>query len=48
MLGLHGAGNAAALAEVVATLCLAGEISIIAALSAGHFGNAHKKLARHR
>ena len=48
MLGLHGTGNAAALAEVVGTLCLAGEISIIAALSAGHFGHAHKKLARHR
>jgi hydroxymethylglutaryl-CoA reductase (NADPH) len=48
MLGLQGTGNAAALAEVVGALCLAGEISIIAALSAGHFGHAHKKLARHR
>jgi hydroxymethylglutaryl-CoA reductase (NADPH) len=48
MLGLHGPGNAAALAEVTAALCLCGEISIIAAIAAGHFTRAHSKLARQR
>nr|WP_086940124.1 hydroxymethylglutaryl-CoA reductase [Thaumasiovibrio occultus] len=47
ILGLNGAGNAKALAEVTAGLCLAGELSIIGALSAGHFSRAHHKLARH-
>ncbi len=46
LLGLAGPGHAAAFAEVTAGLCLAGEISIIAALSAGHFTAAHRKLAR--
>jgi hydroxymethylglutaryl-CoA reductase (NADPH) len=46
--GLEGAGKAAALAEVVAVLCLCGEISIVAAMAAGHFARAHKKLARLR
>ena len=46
MMGLQGAGKAAALAEVVAALCLAGEISIIGAIAAGHFSRAHLKLAR--
>ncbi len=48
MMGLAGAGKAAALAEVTAALCLCGEISIIAAMSAGHFTRAHEKLARQR
>jgi hydroxymethylglutaryl-CoA reductase (NADPH) len=46
MMGLHGAGNGPALAEVVAALCLAGELSIMAALAAGQFADAHRKLAR--
>ena len=46
LMGLGGAGKARALAEVCASLLLAGEISIIAALSAGHFSRAHHKLAR--
>lgn len=46
ILGLHGEGKARALAEVTAALCLAGEISIIAALSAQEFTRAHHKLAR--
>jgi hydroxymethylglutaryl-CoA reductase (NADPH) len=46
--GLRGAGHAAAMAEVVASLCLCGEISIMAALSAGQFTSAHDKLARAR
>ncbi|TRX56326.1 hydroxymethylglutaryl-CoA reductase [Thalassomonas sp. M1454] len=46
LLGLAGSGNAQALAEVCASLCLAGELSIIGAFCAGHFAKAHKKLAR--
>lgn len=48
LMGLAGTGNARALAEVCAGLLLAGELSIIAALSAGHFSRAHRKLARTR
>lgn len=48
LLGLQGAGKAAALAEVAAALCLCGEISIIGALAAGEFARAHRKLARER
>ncbi len=48
LMGLAGSGNARALAEVCAGLLLAGELSIIAALSAGHFSRAHRKLARTR
>jgi hydroxymethylglutaryl-CoA reductase (NADPH) len=48
ILGLKGAGKAAALAEVVAATCLCGEISIVAAIAAGHFSRAHENLARHR
>ena len=46
LLGLAGEGNARALAEVAAGLALAGELSIIGALSAGEFSRAHKTLAR--
>ncbi len=48
IMGLQGAGHAKALAEITAAVCLCGEISIIAAISAGHFTNAHQKLARFR
>ncbi len=48
ILGLKGAGHGAALAEVVAATCLCGEISIVAAIAAGHFTRAHENLARHR
>lgn len=48
VLGLNGVGNAKALAELIAAVCLCGEISIIAAISAGHFATAHEKLARLR
>ena len=48
LMGLHGPGHARALAEVCAGLLLAGEPSIIAALAAGHFARAHRKLARDR
>lgn len=46
ILGLAGKGNARALAEIVAALCLAGELSIVGAFTAGHFSRAHHKLAR--
>jgi hydroxymethylglutaryl-CoA reductase (NADPH) len=48
LVGLAGPGNGAALAEVVACLCLAGEISIMAAIAAGDFARAHARLARGR
>lgn len=48
VLGLKGAGKGAALAEVAAATCLCGEISIVAAIAAGHFTRAHENLARHR
>lgn len=46
ILGLRGPGKSKALAEVVASLALAGELSIIGALSANQFTRAHQKLAR--
>jgi len=48
LMGLKGTGHGAALAEVAAALCLCGEISIVAAMAAGHFAGAHEKLARRR
>jgi hydroxymethylglutaryl-CoA reductase (NADPH) len=48
ILGLCGDGKAAALAEIVAALCLCGEISIIGAIAAGEFTHAHRKFARQR
>ncbi len=46
IMGLAGEGHARALAEVTAALCLAGEISIIGAICAGEFTQAHARLAR--
>ncbi|MGD2056912.1 MAG: 3-hydroxy-3-methylglutaryl-CoA reductase, partial [Gammaproteobacteria bacterium] len=46
ILGLAGIGNARALAEVAASICLAGEISLVAAISADQFAQAHARLAR--
>jgi len=48
LMGLAGSGHARALAEVTAGLLLAGELSIIGAMAAGHFSRAHEKLARKR
>ena len=48
ILGLYGAGKAQAFAELCAALALAGELSITAALCAGDFTRAHRKLARGR
>jgi hydroxymethylglutaryl-CoA reductase (NADPH) len=46
ILGLAGPGCARALAEVCAALCLAGELSLTAALCSDQFARAHQRLAR--
>jgi hydroxymethylglutaryl-CoA reductase (NADPH) len=46
IMGLRGSGQVGALAEIAAALALAGELSIIGALSANEFGRAHQKRAR--
>jgi|SRR5579871_4707905 len=46
MMGLFGTHHANAFAEVCAGLTLAGELSIIGALAAGEFTQAHARLAR--
>jgi hydroxymethylglutaryl-CoA reductase (NADPH) len=46
MMDCSGAGKAIKLAEICASVCLAGEISIIAALSIDHFASAHARLGR--
>ncbi len=46
MMHCYGTGNAQKFAEICAAVCLAGEISIIAAMSAGHFASAHQRLGR--
>jgi len=46
IMGMAGPGHARALAEIAAALCLAGEISIVGAISAGEFTRAHARLAR--
>jgi hydroxymethylglutaryl-CoA reductase (NADPH) len=46
LMGLGGPGNAGELAEICAALCLAGEISLVGALCADEFSQAHQRLAR--
>lgn len=46
MLGVNGTGFARALAEICGAVCLAGELSLIGAICAGHFAAAHQELAR--
>jgi hydroxymethylglutaryl-CoA reductase (NADPH) len=46
MMDCAGAGKAKKLAEIIACLVLAGEISTLAAQSAGELGKAHKALGR--
>ena len=48
IMGLYGPGKAAALAEVSAAVCLAGELSIAGAFCAGDFTRAHRCLARRK
>jgi len=46
IMGCAGTGNARKYAEICGGVVLAGELSIAAALSAGHFSSAHKKFGR--
>jgi hydroxymethylglutaryl-CoA reductase (NADPH) len=46
LMGCYGHGKAAKLAEICAGMIMAGEISITAAIAAGHFAQAHKAMAR--
>ncbi len=51
ILGVYGPGNppganAKKFAEIVAAVILAGELSLLAALSAGHLAEAHRRLGR--
>jgi hydroxymethylglutaryl-CoA reductase (NADPH) len=46
LMDCYGAGKAGRLAEITAAVCLAGELSILAALAAGHFTSAHERLGR--
>jgi hydroxymethylglutaryl-CoA reductase (NADPH) len=46
LMDCYGAGKARKFAEICGALVLAGELSIAAALSAGHFSSAHKKFGR--
>ncbi len=46
IMGLVGPGHAQAFAEVCAGMCLAGELSLTAALCSNQFARAHQRLAR--
>ena len=46
LMDCYGANNSRKFAEICGALVLAGELSIAAALSAGHFSSAHKKFGR--
>ena len=46
LMDCYGQGNSRKFAEICGALVLSGEISIAAAISAGHFSSAHKKLGR--
>jgi len=48
LMDCYGVGNARKFAEICGALVLAGELSIAAALSAGHFSSAHKNLGRRK
>jgi hydroxymethylglutaryl-CoA reductase (NADPH) len=48
LMGCYGQGNARKFAEICAAVALSGELSIAAALSAGHFSSAHKKFGRRK
>ena len=46
LMDCYGAGKARKFAEICGAVTLSGELSIAAALSAGHFASAHKKYGR--
>lgn len=46
LMDCYGTGNSRKFAEICGALALAGELSIAAAMSAGHFASAHRKFGR--
>lgn len=46
IMGVHGEGNVGKFAEIVGATVLAGELSLMGALAAGHLARAHKNLGR--
>ncbi|MDD1775533.1 MAG: hydroxymethylglutaryl-CoA reductase (NADPH) [Methanobacterium sp.] len=46
IMGVYGSGKVGKFAEIVAGTVLAGELSLVGALSAGHLARAHKELGR--
>lgn len=48
MMGCSGVGNAHKLAEITAGLCLALDLSTLAAIASGQFAHAHERLGRNR
>ncbi|MEM6769863.1 MAG: hydroxymethylglutaryl-CoA reductase [Bacteroidota bacterium] len=46
LMDCFGTGKAGRLAEITAAVCLAGELSILSALTEGHFAAAHERLGR--
>lgn len=46
IMGVYGSGNIFKFAEIVAASVLAGELSLMGALAAGHLARAHKELGR--
>ena len=46
ILGVAGSGKAREFAEIVASTVLAGELSLLGALAAGHLARAHQELGR--
>ena len=45
-MGVYGTGNVGKFAEIVSGTVLAGELSLMGALAAGHLARAHKDLGR--
>ena len=43
---VKGSGNVNKFASIVASIVLAGELSLVGALAAGHLARAHKELGR--
>jgi hydroxymethylglutaryl-CoA reductase (NADPH) len=46
ILGCAGSGNVNKFAEIVISTVLAGELSLVGALAAGHLAKAHQELGR--
>jgi hydroxymethylglutaryl-CoA reductase (NADPH) len=48
MLGCYGAGKADKLAEIIAAVVLAGDVSLTSAILAGDWVSSHEALGRNR